>query len=102
MAGHSKWAQIKRGKAITDAARSRVFSRFSREITMESKKAGGNPSSPTLANIITRAKDANMPKDTIERAVAKGISKEAEAVEQVLYEFYGPGAVAIAPAAGAV
>ena len=95
MAGHSKWAQIKRGKAITDAARSRVFSRFSREITMESKKVAGNPSSPTLANIITRAKAANMPKENIERAVAKGISKDAEAVEQVAYELYGPGAVAI-------
>ena len=62
---------------------------------MESKKVGGNPSSPTLANIITRAKAVNMPKDNIERAVAKGISKEAETVEQVVYEFYGPGAVAI-------
>lgn len=95
MAGHSKWAQIKRGKAITDAARSRVFSRFSREITMESKKVGGNLSSPTLANIITRAKAANMPKENIERAVTKGISKEAEVVEQVVYELYGPGAIAI-------
>ena len=95
MAGHSKWAQIKRAKAVTDAARSRVFSRFSKEISMESKKVGGNPSSPTLANIITRAKVANMPKENIERAVAKGMSKEADVVEQVVYELYGPGAVAI-------
>ena len=62
---------------------------------MESKRVAGNASSPTLANIITRAKAANMPKDNIERAIAKGISKEGEAVEQVVYEFYGPGAVAI-------
>ena len=95
MAGHSKWAQIKRAKAVTDAARSRVFSRYAREITMESKKVAGNVSSPTLASIITRAKAVNMPKENIERAVAKGISKEADAVEQVAYELYGPGAVAI-------
>ena len=95
MSGHSKWAQIKRGKAITDAARSRVFSRFAREITMESKRVAGNISSPTLAAIISRTKAANMPKENIERAVAKGTSTEAESVEQVVYEFYGPGAVAI-------
>lgn len=62
---------------------------------MESKNVGGNPSSPTLANIITRAKAANMPKENIERAVAKGIRTDLDAVEQVAYEFYGPGAVAI-------
>lgn len=95
MAGHSKWAQIKRGKAITDAAKGRAFSKFAREITLESKKVGGNVSSPTLAAVITRAKAVNMPKDNIERAVAKGISKDAGDVEQVVYEFYGPGGVAI-------
>lgn len=95
MAGHSKWAQIKRGKAITDAAKGRAFSKFAREITLESKKVGGNISSPTLAAVITRAKAVNMPKDNIERAVAKGISKDAGDVEQVVYEFYGPGGVAI-------
>lgn len=95
MAGHSKWAQIKRGKAITDATRSRIFSRFAREITMESKRVAGNASSPTLATLITRAKAVNMPKDTIERAIQKGISKDGESVEQVVYELYGPGAVAI-------
>lgn len=95
MAGHSKWAQIKRGKAVTDAAKSRAFSKFAREITMESKKAAGNVSSPTLASVILRAKAANMPKDNIERAVAKGISKESGDLEQVAYEFYGPGGVAL-------
>lgn len=95
MAGHSKWAQIKRQKAVTDAAKGRTFSKFAREITMESKKAGGNISSPSLAAVISRAKAANMPKDNIDRAVAKGISKDAGNVEQVVYEFYGPGAVAI-------
>ena len=95
MAGHSKWAQIKRAKAVTDAARSRVFSRFAREITMESKRVAGNLQSPTLAAIITRAKEANMPKDNIDRAVTKGTSKDADAVQPATYELYGPGGVAI-------
>ena len=95
MAGHSKWAQIKRQKAVTDAAKSRVFSRFAREITLESKKVAGNASSPSLAAIITRAKAANMPKDNIDRAIAKGTSAGGLELEQVAYEFYGPGGVAM-------
>jgi YebC/PmpR family DNA-binding regulatory protein len=95
MAGHSKWAQIKRQKAVTDAARSRVFSRFAREIALEAKKANGNLSSPGLVAVITRAKAANMPKDNIERAVTKGASKDSGDLEQVAYEFYGPGGVAV-------
>ncbi|MEK7511284.1 MAG: YebC/PmpR family DNA-binding transcriptional regulator [Patescibacteria group bacterium] len=95
MAGHSKWAQIKRQKAVTDGARSRTFSRFARLITIESKKAGGNLSSPSLASAIERAKAVNMPKDNIERAIAKGSSKDAGDLEQVVYEFYGPGGTAL-------
>lgn len=95
MAGHSKWAQIKRAKAVTDAARSRVFSRFARLITLESKKTGGKVDSPTLKAVIDRAKAANMPKDNIERAVAKGVSKDSGDLEQVVYEAYGPGGVAV-------
>ncbi len=95
MAGHSKWAQIKRQKAVTDAAKSRAFSRFAREITLESKKVAGNVSSPSLSAIITRAKAMNMPKDNIDRAVAKGTSVGGADLEQVSYEFYGPGGVAI-------
>ena len=94
MAGHSKWAQIKRGKAVTDAARSRVFSRFARLITLEAKKAQGSLSSPSLAKVIERAKAANMPKDNIDRAIKKGTSKDADELEQVTYEFYGPGGAA--------
>lgn len=95
MAGHSKWAQIKRAKAVTDAARSRVFSRFAREIALESKKASGNVSAPSLAAAITRAKAANMPKDNIERAITKGASKDSGELEQVSYEFYGPRGIAV-------
>ncbi|MGE5540848.1 MAG: YebC/PmpR family DNA-binding transcriptional regulator [Bacillota bacterium] len=95
MAGHSKWAQIKRQKGVTDAAKSRTFSKFARELTVVSKRVGGNASSPELAAVISRAKAANMPKDNIDRAVAKGTSKEAGDLEQVVYELYGPGGVAI-------
>lgn len=95
MAGHSKWAQIKRQKGVTDAARSRTFSKFARLITIESKKASGQMTAPGLAAVIARAKAANMPKDNIERAVAKGTSKEAGELEQVTYEFYGPGGAAV-------
>jgi YebC/PmpR family DNA-binding regulatory protein len=95
MAGHSKWAQIKRQKAVTDAAKARVFARFARLIALESKKAGGSVSSPALAAVITRAKAANMPKDNIERAVAKGASKDSGDLEEVVYECYGPGACAV-------
>lgn len=95
MSGHSKWSQIKRQKGATDAAKSRIFSRFARLITLEAKKAGGNLSSPALQSAIARAKEANMPKDNIERAISKGASKEAGDLEQVVYEFYGPGGSAI-------
>lgn len=95
MAGHSKWAQIKRQKAVTDAAKSKTFSRFARLITLEAKKAAGNLSAPSLVSVIERAKAANMPKDNIERAVAKGASKDAGDLAQVVYEWYGPGGTAI-------
>lgn len=95
MAGHSKWAQIKRQKAVTDAARSRVFARYARLITLESKRCSGSVSDPALAATIARAKAANMPKDNIERAIAKGVSKDAGDMEQVAYEAYGPGGSAI-------
>jgi len=95
MAGHSKWAQIKRQKSVTDAARSRTFSRFARLITIESKKAAGNLSAPGLSMAISRAKAVNMPKENIERAIAKGVSKDSGALEQVIYETYGPGGAAI-------
>ncbi|MBU0750169.1 YebC/PmpR family DNA-binding transcriptional regulator [Patescibacteria group bacterium] len=94
MSGHSKWSQIKRQKAATDGAKSRTFSRFARLITLEAKKANGDLSSPGLATAISRAREVNMPKDSIDRAVSKGASKEAGDLEQVVYEFYGPGGTA--------
>ncbi|MFA6278747.1 MAG: YebC/PmpR family DNA-binding transcriptional regulator [Candidatus Paceibacterota bacterium] len=95
MSGHSKWSQIKRQKATTDAAKSRVFSRYARLIALESKKANGVLSAPGLSVVIARAKAANMPKDNIERAIAKGMSKDSGNLERVVYEAYGPGGVAI-------
>lgn len=95
MSGHSKWAQIKRKKAVTDAARSGVFSKFARLIAVESKKVGGVVSAPSLRAVINRAKVANMPKEKIERAIAKGCSTDTAAYEYVLYETYSPGGVAV-------
>ena len=95
MSGHSKWSQIKRQKSVTDAAKSRVFSRYARLIALESKKANGVLSAPSLSVVIARAKSANMPKDNIERAVAKGVSKDSGNLEAVTYEAYGPGGVAL-------
>lgn len=95
MSGHSKWSQIKRQKGASDAAKSRAFSKFAKEITLESKKAGGNVSSPALSAVIARAKAINMPKDNIERAISKGTSSDGGSLEQVVYEFYGPAGIAI-------
>ena len=95
MSGHSKWSQIKRQKSVTDAAKSRTFSRYARLITLESKKAGGILGAPGLSVAIARAKAVNMPKDNIERAIAKGTSKDSGNLEQTVYEAYGPGGVAI-------
>lgn len=95
MAGHSKWAQIKRAKAVTDGARSKTFSRFAKLISIEAKKAAGNLSSPSLQSAVERAKAVNMPKENIERAIAKGTSKDAGDLVPVVYEWYGPGGTAI-------
>lgn len=95
MSGHNKWAQIKHKKQATDAVKSRVFSRYARLISLESKKNAGNVNAPSLANAIARAKAANMPKDNIERAVTKGVSKDSGFLEVVAYEAYGPGGTAL-------
>ncbi|MDP3646311.1 MAG: YebC/PmpR family DNA-binding transcriptional regulator, partial [bacterium] len=94
MSGHNKWAQIKRQKGANDAAKGVVWGKLGRRITIESKKTGGDVNSPTLRTLIETAKKSNMPKDTIERAVAKGISSDV-ALEAITYETYGPGGAAI-------
>lgn len=95
MSGHNKFSKIKHKKAASDAQKSKIFSRLSKIITVESKKANGDISSPALATAIETAKKENMPKDTIDRAVKKGTDKDAASLESVTYETYGPGGSAI-------
>ncbi len=95
MAGHNKWAQIKRQKGANDAAKSSMWGKLSRRITVESKKANGDLSSVALRTAIDAAKSANMLKDTIERAIAKGTSVDAGTLENITYEAYGPGGTAL-------
>ena len=98
MAGHSKWAGIKHKKAIVDARRGKLFTKLARAITVAAKEGGGDvDGNPSLALAVQKAKDASMPKDNIERAIAKGTGEgaDADALEQVLYEGYGPGGVAM-------
>lgn len=95
MGGHNKWSQIKRQKGANDAARSKVFGKLARRIAVESKKANGDVNAASLRAIIEKARKENMPKENIERAVAKGMSAESSNMESVVYETYGPGGVAI-------
>jgi YebC/PmpR family DNA-binding regulatory protein len=98
MAGHSKWAGIKHKKAIVDARRGKLFTKLARHITVAAREGGGDPEgNPSLALAVQKAKDASMPKDNIERAIAKGTGEgtDADALENVLYEGYGPGGVAL-------
>jgi YebC/PmpR family DNA-binding regulatory protein len=98
MAGHSKWAGIKHKKAIVDARRGKLFTKLARAITVAAKEGGGDiEGNPALSLAVQKAKDASMPKDNIERAIAKGTGEGAdtEAYEAVMYEGYGPGGVAI-------
>src|SRR5881227_3396319 len=98
MSGHSKWASIKHKKAVVDSRRGAQFSKLARAIMVAARDGGGDPSAnATLENAVRKAKEASMPKDNIERAIAKGTGEggEAEAIETVLYEGYGPGGVAV-------
>jgi YebC/PmpR family DNA-binding regulatory protein len=98
MAGHSKWAQIKHKKATVDARRGQLFTKLARAITVAARDGGGDPEgNASLANAIEKAKSYRMPKDNIERAIARGTGEgaDAAAIESVTYEGYGPGGVAI-------
>jgi len=97
MAGHSKWKQIKRKKAVTDAKRGAAFTKVIREITIAAKQGGGDPAgNPRLRVAIDAAKAENMPMDNIERAIKKGTGElEGVTYEEVIYEGYGPGGAAI-------
>jgi YebC/PmpR family DNA-binding regulatory protein len=98
MSGHSKWSSIKHKKAVVDSRRGAQFSKLTRAITVAARDGGGDPDgNPALDLAIRKAREASMPKDNIERAVAKGTGEggEADAIESVLYEGYAPGGVAV-------
>jgi YebC/PmpR family DNA-binding regulatory protein len=95
MGGHNKWSQIKRQKGANDAAKSKIWAKLSRRITVESKKAGGDATAASVRAVVETAKKENMPKDAIERAIAKGTAQDAGNLEAITYEAYGPGGAAI-------
>ena len=97
MSGHSKWSTIKHKKGAADAKRGRIFTRLIREITIAARAGGGDPDgNPRLRTAILAAKEANMPADNITRAIKKGTGElEGATLEEVTYEGYGPGGVAV-------
>ncbi len=97
MSGHSKWAGIKHKKAIVDAKRGQIFSKLIREITVAAKQGGGDPAgNPRLRVAIDRARAVNMPQDNIKKAIQRGTGElPGVTYEEVFYEGYGPGGVAV-------
>lgn len=97
MSGHSKWSTIKRKKGAIDAKRGKIFTRLIKEITVAARAGGGDPDgNPRLRAAIATAKTENMPKDNIARAIKKGTGEIAgEIYEEIMYEGYGPGGVAV-------
>ena len=97
MSGHNKWSSIKHKKAAVDAKRGKIFTRYIREITIAARMGGDDPdANPRLRAAITAAKGVNMPKDNIERAIARGVGGgEGSHIEEIRYEGYGQAGVAI-------
>ena len=96
MAGHSKWANIKHRKAAQDKKRAKVFTRAIKEITIAARDAGGDvETNPSLRLAVQNAKGANMPKDTIERAIKKGLGGEGANLVEITFEGYAPKGIAI-------
>lgn len=97
MSGHSKWSTIKRKKAKVDAARGRIFTQLAKEIIMAAKHGGGDPEKNLrLKNAVIKAKEANLPNDNIQRAIMKGTGELGSGnFEEIIYEGYGPGGVAV-------
>jgi YebC/PmpR family DNA-binding regulatory protein len=97
MSGHSKWASIKHKKGAADAKRGRLFTKIIREISVAARAGGGDPDkNPRLRKAVQDAKNANMPADNVKRAIQKGTGElEGAQYEEVIYEGYGPGGVAI-------
>ena len=98
MSGHSKWSTIKHKKGAADAKRGQLFTKLSKAIIVAAKEGGGDPAANlSLQNAIEKAKSYSMPKDTIERAIARGAGTDADAAayETIVYEGYGPDGVAV-------
>ena len=97
MAGHNKWSKVKHIKAKTDAVKGKAFSKAAREITIAAKEGGGDPDmNAALRLALQKAKDVNMPKDNIKRAIDKGVGGGADAqLEEITYEGYAPGGIAV-------
>src|SRR5437899_7882221 len=98
MAGHSKWSKVKRFKGAIDAKRGKIFSKLSKEITIAAKRGGGDPNAnPRLRSAIQAARTQSMPNDNIERAIKRGTGegKDAQQFDEIVYEGYAPGGVAI-------
>ena len=97
MSGHSKWSTIKHKKGAADAKRGKIFTKLIKEITVAARLGGGDPeANPRLRHAISAARSQNMPKDTFERAIKKGTGElEGVNYEEILYEGYGPGGVAV-------
>ena len=97
MSGHSKWSTIKRKKASTDAKRGQVFTRLARELSIVAREGGGDPDSNfRLRLVMDKAKQANMPKDNIERAIKRGTGElKGEVLEELMYEGYAPNGIAL-------
>ena len=96
MAGHSKWANIQHRKGRQDKLRSKMFSKFSKEITVAAKMGDPDPDkNPRLRLAVKEAKQASMPKDNIDRAIKKAVGGDAEDYEEIRYEGYGPNGVAV-------
>ena len=98
MAGHSKWSKVKRAKGALDVKRSTIFSKFSKEISVAARIGGGDPTgNARLRSVIEMARAQSMPNDNIERAIKRGTGEgiEAQRFEEIVYEGYGPGGVAM-------
>ena len=97
MAGHSKWSQIKRKKAVNDQKRGQMFTKLIRELTVAARSGGGDPNfNPRLRLAVDAAKAGNMPQENIDRAIKRGTGElEGVTYEEIVYEGYGPGGVAL-------
>ncbi|MGA2612665.1 MAG: YebC/PmpR family DNA-binding transcriptional regulator [Spirochaetia bacterium] len=97
MSGHSKWHTIKHKKGVADAKRGQMFTKLIKEISISARQGGGDPeANPRLRTVILKAKASNMPRDNIDRAIKKGTGElEGVSYEEILYEAYGPGGVAM-------